>query len=232
MPNGYNQYIGMRYVPLVMGTWSDTVNYEPLVVVSYNGNSYVSKTYVPAGTLPTNETYWMLAANYNAQVEQYRQEVRQYQQTVDEFDGDISALQNTVDGLVNWKTGANNSIINLEADMAHMQVLVGNLNFNINSSTALAVNAYEDVTGNTYDATDTVRFWKGKYPNGTVRVIPTGFFGNYCTLENPTFDIVESGTVSDNNYSCRITPHARIRNVSNGTYAQSAKLRAILEFTE
>lgn len=93
---GYNQYVGMRYVPIIDGEWSQSKAYEPLVVVVYNGNSYISKTYVPAGTLPTNETYWILAANYNAQVEQYRQEVRQYQQTVDEFDGDITEIDGKV----------------------------------------------------------------------------------------------------------------------------------------
>ena len=100
---GYNQYIGMRYVPLIDGAWVNTKTYEPLVVVTYNGNSYISKTFVPAGELPTNEQYWILAANYNAQVEQYRQEVREYQQTVDdlaeqvtnsldEFQGDLNTL--------------------------------------------------------------------------------------------------------------------------------------------
>lgn len=91
MSNGYNQYVGMRYVPIIDGVWSSSKAYEPLVVVTYDGNSYISKTYVPAGTLPTNETYWILSANYNAQVEQYRQEVRQYQQTVDGFEDDIQA---------------------------------------------------------------------------------------------------------------------------------------------
>lgn len=90
---GYNQYVGMRYVPIVDGEWSQSKAYEPLVVVVYNGNSYISKTYVPAGTLPTNDTYWILAANYNAQVEQYRTEVRHYQQTVEGFADDISDVQ-------------------------------------------------------------------------------------------------------------------------------------------
>lgn len=94
---GYNQYIGMRYVPIVDGEWSQSKAYEPLVVVVYNGNSYISKTYTPAGTLPTNDTYWMLAANYNAQVEQYRTEVRQYQETVEGFDGDIQAASDKAD---------------------------------------------------------------------------------------------------------------------------------------
>lgn len=95
MSNGYNQYIGMRYVPIIDGVWSSSKAYEPLVVVTYNGNSYISKTYVPAGTLPTNETYWILSANYNAQVEQYRQEVREYEAIVEDFDTDIQ--QNTTD---------------------------------------------------------------------------------------------------------------------------------------
>lgn len=99
MSNGYNQYIGMRYVPIVDGEWSQSKAYEPLVVVVYNGNSYISKTYVPAGTLPTNETYWILAANYNAQVEQYRQEVRQYQATVETFDDAITTAQGDIDAL-------------------------------------------------------------------------------------------------------------------------------------
>ena len=99
MANGYNQYIGMRYVPIVDGAWSATKAYEPLVVVTYNGNSYISKTFVPAGTLPTNEEYWILSANYNAQVEQYRQEVREYQSIVENFDTDISGLESGVETL-------------------------------------------------------------------------------------------------------------------------------------
>lgn len=99
MSNGYNQYVGMRYVPIIDGEWSQSKAYEPLVVVVYNGNSYISKTYVPAGTLPTNETYWILAANYNAQVEQYRQEVRQYQQTVDTFSDSIQENADAIDNI-------------------------------------------------------------------------------------------------------------------------------------
>lgn len=99
MANGYNQYIGMRYVPIVDGVWSSSKAYEPLVVVTYNGNSYISKTYAPAGTLPTNEEYWILSANYNAQVEQYREEVRQYQEIVEGFDTRITQAETDVDNV-------------------------------------------------------------------------------------------------------------------------------------
>lgn len=110
MPAGYNQYIGMRYVPIIDGTWSNSKAYEPLVVVNYEGNSYISKTYVPAGTLPTNETYWMLSANYNAQIEQYRAEVRQYQTQVEGVEGDLETAQQDIDELEAFKDSIFNTI--------------------------------------------------------------------------------------------------------------------------
>ena len=70
------QYIGARYVPIIVGEWDKTRTYEPLMVVTYQGASYTSRQYVPAGIEITNESYWVLSANYNAQVEAYRQEVR------------------------------------------------------------------------------------------------------------------------------------------------------------
>ena len=70
------QYIGARYVPVFVGEWDNNRTYEPLMVVTYQGASYTSRQYVPAGIEITNESYWVLSANYNAQVEAYRQEVR------------------------------------------------------------------------------------------------------------------------------------------------------------
>ena len=73
-----NQYIGARYVPLFADPydWNDTREYEPLTVVYGNGNSYTSKQYVPKGIPLTDENYWALTGNYNAQVEQYRNETK------------------------------------------------------------------------------------------------------------------------------------------------------------
>lgn len=71
----YNVYNGARYVPVIMGEWSATVNYEPLMIVTSEGNSYTSKTFVPSGTPVSNTTYWAKTGDYNAQVEQYRKEV-------------------------------------------------------------------------------------------------------------------------------------------------------------
>lgn len=70
------EFIGARYVPIFVGEWDKTRTYEPLMVVTYQGASYTSRQYVPADIEITNESYWVLSANYNAQVEAYRKEVR------------------------------------------------------------------------------------------------------------------------------------------------------------
>ena len=92
----YNTYIGARYVPIFKGTWDDTLAYEPLCIVQYQGNSYTSKTYVPAGTAITNETYWAITGNYNAQVEQYRQEVATYGGQISDISERMDTLEDDV----------------------------------------------------------------------------------------------------------------------------------------
>lgn len=81
------QYIGARYVPIFDGEWDNTKEYEPLVIVSNLGNSYTSRTYVPAGVDISNTKYWALTGNYNAQIEAYRQDVENYKNEVIEYEG-------------------------------------------------------------------------------------------------------------------------------------------------
>ena len=80
------QYKGMRYVPIFDGDWDNTKDYDPLTIVSYHGNSYTSRTFVPAGTAISDTEYWALTGNYNAQVEAYRQEVAELAEDVSEID--------------------------------------------------------------------------------------------------------------------------------------------------
>ena len=87
------QYIGARYVPRFDGDWDNTKDYEPLVIVSYQGNSYTSRTFVPHGTAITNEEYWALTGNYNAQVEAYRQEVAEYVEDVKDLVSDVNLFK-------------------------------------------------------------------------------------------------------------------------------------------
>lgn len=74
------QYIGARYVPIIADPieWDSTRTYEPLTIVTYQGNSYTSRQYVPIGIDISNESYWALTGNYNAQIEQYRTEVQTF----------------------------------------------------------------------------------------------------------------------------------------------------------
>ena len=87
---GTRQYIGARYVPIFGRKceesieWDNSAPYEPLTIVLYQGNSYTSRQYVPVGVEITNQEFWALTGNYNAQVEQYRRDVQA-------FDGRISA---------------------------------------------------------------------------------------------------------------------------------------------
>ena len=96
---GVTQYIGARYVPKFYensdGTeeWRSGVEYEPLTIVTYNGNSYTSKKPVPSniGNPSDNPSYWVSTGNYNQQVEEYRQEVQEYKNTVDDLAEDVNA---------------------------------------------------------------------------------------------------------------------------------------------
>jgi len=77
---GVRQYVGARYVPVFANPleWSDTREYEPLTIVTYQGNSYTSMQYVPTGISIADTAYWALTGNFNAQVEAYRAEVRAF----------------------------------------------------------------------------------------------------------------------------------------------------------
>lgn len=58
-------------VGMVMkGNYNSANTYEVLDVVSYSAGLYVAKQAVPAGTAPSNTTYWQPAINYsNAKVD-------------------------------------------------------------------------------------------------------------------------------------------------------------------
>lgn len=92
----YNTYIGARYVPIFGGEWDNSKAYEPLVIVTNQGNSYTSVTFVPTGIDINNTTYWALTGNYNAQVEQYRQEVAQVSERQDTTEAEVNQIQESI----------------------------------------------------------------------------------------------------------------------------------------
>jgi hypothetical protein len=89
------EYVGARYVPLFAEplAWDSTKNYEPLTIVLHEGNSYTSRQYVPVGIAITNEDFWALTGNYNAQIEAYRVEARQAKATADEAYEAVESLE-------------------------------------------------------------------------------------------------------------------------------------------
>lgn len=86
------EYVGARYVPLFADPieWNDKRTYEPLTIVEHEGNSYTSRQFVPIGIDISNEDFWALTGNYNAQVEQYRQEVKSFDGRITENAANIA----------------------------------------------------------------------------------------------------------------------------------------------
>ncbi len=101
------QYIGARYVPIFADPieWSNTKTYEPLTIVTYQGNSYTSRCYVPKDIDIENEYYWAITGNYNAQVEEYarvaRDTLRQIQAIGALIPTESFSAENTVNDVIN-----------------------------------------------------------------------------------------------------------------------------------
>ena len=87
------QYIGARYVPLVYentvdpssAEWQENVNYEPMIIVTFNLGSYMSKKYVPAsvGNPAENPDYWVQMGQYNGQIAHLQSEIDALDDKVD-----------------------------------------------------------------------------------------------------------------------------------------------------
>lgn len=107
---GVRQYVGARYVPVFANPleWSDTREYEPLTVVTYQGNSYTSMQYVPTSISIADTAYWALTGNFNAQVEAYRAEVRAFD---DRINANAAAINSNAAAI-----NANTAAINANAD--------------------------------------------------------------------------------------------------------------------
>lgn len=97
------QYIGARYVPKFFegspdSAWTPNTQYEPLTIVTRNGNSYTSKKPVPASVgAPENfPDYWVSTGVYNQQVEEYRQEVLELGEDVEAIDDRLQEVEKPV----------------------------------------------------------------------------------------------------------------------------------------
>lgn len=94
------QYIGARYVPKFYenssGTaeWRSGVTYEPLTIVTYNGNSYTSKKAVPAeiGNPSANSEYWVATGIFNEQLNDLSNRVSTFESSLDDLGDKIAKI--------------------------------------------------------------------------------------------------------------------------------------------
>lgn len=93
------RYVGARYVPLYDGIWDGNKTYEPLTVVTYVGNSYTSKKYVPAGVNITNTDYWVMSGEYNQQMANINAELQAQASDIRNLQEDNTRLQGEIDDL-------------------------------------------------------------------------------------------------------------------------------------
>lgn len=158
----HTQYIGARYVPIFGRKneesieWDNSKPYEPLTIVLYQGNSYTTRQFTPAGIDINNKVYWANTGNYNAQIEQYRQTVESYRQTVEGFDDRITA--NTTSS-----TNANNKlsamgVVSIQdgTDFSNrVGTIENNSTFNSSLFNAMGIKNIDDATRfkNTVDTT-------------------------------------------------------------------------------
>ena len=114
------QYIGARYVPLFADPieWDKTKQYEPLTIVTNNGNSYTSRQFVPTGVEITDEAFWALTGNYNAQIEQYRKEVIAYDGRITEAQTDATNAQTDATNALSLAHANETNIASNDAELA------------------------------------------------------------------------------------------------------------------
>lgn len=111
--SGVREYVGARYVPVFAepAEWDSTKTYDPLTIVLYQGNSYTSTQYVPAGvgindTNAAGSNYWLQTGNYNAQVEAYRKEVQSYDKRISDNTTAIGTFQSALTDETTARTNA------------------------------------------------------------------------------------------------------------------------------
>lgn len=88
------QYIGPRIIPHLWDPilWDASTQYDALAVVQYEGAPYIARYVPPQGTLPTDTTYWVRWADFNAQMAQLQQTVESYDDRITESAESIAEI--------------------------------------------------------------------------------------------------------------------------------------------
>lgn len=127
---GTRQYIGARYVPLFGRKGEETMSwdegaapYEPLTIVIWQGDSYTSRQYVPAGIDIENVEYWAKTGNFNGQVEEYKRIVENFAGQIDQIGEDVEGVKEILPyGSFTPEITVQNYIDNTRVEMAQTLV--------------------------------------------------------------------------------------------------------------
>lgn len=113
-------------VGIVMkGGYNSELSYEALDAVSYNNGLYVAKQDVPAGTVPTNTTYWQMAVDESDVADKVGNNFSMdYQATAETLDSAINQLVGWItsygssqSGVMGWLWRGNEYFISIYAYM-------------------------------------------------------------------------------------------------------------------
>lgn len=113
------QYIGARYTIKIYensqdagsAEWEANTSYEPLVMVTYNNSSYLSKKDVPAtiGNPALNPLYWIVTGAYNGQIAALQAQIDAINNN--ELPAITAQIQSLSDRIDDIETGAHKNCI-------------------------------------------------------------------------------------------------------------------------
>lgn len=103
-----NIYVGARYIPRIMGEYSNETAYEALDIVTSGGVGYISRQPVPAGTAVTNQEYWGMWGSGNAAIDTLTQRVSMNENDISELE---TGLQQTNQNLQTTNQNLENLVI-------------------------------------------------------------------------------------------------------------------------
>ena len=144
---GTSMYIGARYVPIFADPveWDDEREYEPLTIVTHNGDCYTSKCYVPKGAqlppYPEGQTkYWVKTSDYNGQFADLKKTVLDLSRLVEQFQKDNKEFTDLINGwnekVQQWETKMTAWGERLDTVESHITDLTASLNAEIDRAKA------------------------------------------------------------------------------------------------
>ena len=144
---GTSMYIGARYVPIFADPveWDDEREYEPLTIVTHNGDCYTSKCYVPKGAqlppYPEGQTkYWVKTSDYNGQYADLKKTVLDLSRLVEQFQKDNKDFTDLINGwnekVQQWETKMTEWGERLDTVESHVADLTASLNAEIDRAKA------------------------------------------------------------------------------------------------